>query len=99
MNLVLSRCLRWRLATTISNSPGMALFAWGGAAMFFVGGDNALDQRVAHDIAFFEADHGDTFDFGERLGGFDKAGFLVVWQIDLSRVAGDHRFGTMAEAR
>ncbi len=30
--------------------------------MFFVGGDDALDKRMADDIAFCEFDDGDAFD-------------------------------------
>src|SRR5689334_21267367 len=65
--------------------------------MFLVGGNDALDGRVADDIALGELDDGDAFNGAQGLLRFNEAGFLIWRQIDLSDVAGDNSFAAVAE--
>ena len=46
--------------------------------MLFVGGDDALHQRMAHHVASGEFHNGDAFDVPQRAMRFDQAGMFVA---------------------
>src|ERR1051326_6052156 len=80
---------RWRLRRISSR---IAL-----AAVFFVGADDALHQRMPDATAPGELDDGDAVDGFQGVVGLKQAGMFVRRQVDLRLVAGDDRLGTVPE--
>src|SRR5262245_12155633 len=68
------------------------------AAMVFVGIDDALDQRMAHDIGAFEKSECDAPDVREHSARLDEPALLAAGEIDLRDVAGDDRLGAEPDA-
>ena len=54
----------------------------------FVGFYDALDETMAHDVAFVKADETDAGDAFEDFEGFDKTATATGGQINLGGVAG-----------
>src|SRR5207244_10652771 len=67
------------------------------AAVFLVGADDALDERMADHVVPGEFDDGDALDVFQRVVRFDQSGMFVGRQIDLRDVTGDDSLGAVAE--
>src|SRR6266849_6099040 len=96
-----TRRARWRLRTISevglgSANPSGDSFILSSCACFapmlFIGGDDALHQRMTDDVAFAELDHADAFDFAKRLLRLDESGLFVRREIDLGDVSSDDGF-------
>src|SRR5208282_2414320 len=68
------------------------------SAMFLVGRDDALDERMPDHVALAELNDRNAFDVFQNTMSFQQAGMFVRRQINLRLVAGDDRFRAVAEA-
>src|SRR5690349_12365773 len=90
----LTGCARCQLRTTrwlFTLRPGFP-------AVFFVSGNDALDQRMAHHIASRKLNDRYTFDVSQHAMSFEQTRVLVRRQVDLCFVARNNRFGIDAQA-
>ena len=62
-------------------------------ALPFIGVHNLLHQRMPHNVHAGETGEGNAFDTTEHMLGVNQAALLALLQINLRRVAGDHRLG------
>src|SRR5215218_351492 len=69
-----------------------------GSTVSFVRLHDLLHERVPDHVLFVEMDEGDPLDIADDLHRFYESRLPCGWQIDLRDVAGDHRFGSVAEA-
>src|SRR5262245_25507679 len=81
--------VRWRLRRT---SSVMAF-----AAMFLVGADDALDERMTDHVAAGKLDDGDAVHIPQRVMGLDETGMFVRRQVDLRFIPRDDRFRAVAK--
>src|SRR5438093_7135902 len=97
--------VRWRLSRISSLTAGMGNLRlrrrWRSApaAQFLVGADDALDKRVADDVASGELDDADALEVFQGAMGLEQSRVPVGRQVNLGFVAGDDRLGAVAQSR
>src|SRR5690349_10828097 len=67
--------------------------------ILFIGTDDLLHQVVPHHVLLAELHHADPINLPANFQRLNQAGLLPLRQVDLSNVAGNHRFGVEAQSR